>query len=108
MGIVSAFNRFSSNDNPIVSCMYVSGTDVYVGGMLHTGVYWKNGTANFLPRLQDGSFVADISSVFVSENDVYSTGKIIQLGNPLNPAYWKDTVEQELQVITPPSAVTSY
>jgi hypothetical protein len=109
MSIVSAFNRFSSNDAPIVSCLNVSGTDVYVGGMLHTAVYWKNGTANYLPYLTDGSFVPNINSVFVVGNDVYSTGQILQLGNhTLGPAYWKDTVEQDLQVITPTSDVTTY
>ncbi len=107
MGIVSAYNRFSSNDAPIVSCMYVSGSDVYVGGMLHKGVYWKNGAANFLPYLPDGSFVSNINSVFVSGSDVYSTGKII-LGNAPPAAYWKDTLAQVLQVNTPPSATTSY
>lgn len=109
MGIVSAYNRFSSNDAPFVSCMYVSGEDVYVGGMLHTGVYWKNGTPNFLPRYPDGSFVGNINSVFVLGTDVYSTGKIIQLGDgSLGPSYWKDTVEQVLQVNIPPSASASY
>jgi len=107
MGIVSAYNRFSSNDAPIVSCLYV-GTDVYVGGMLHTGVYWKNGTPNYLPHLSDGSFVPDINSILVVEN-VFSTGQILQLGNhTLGPAYWKDTLEQDLQVNTPTSDVTTY
>ncbi len=109
MGIVSANNRFSSNDAPLVSCLYVSGSDVYVGGMLHTGAYWKNGTANYLPQLPDGSFVPNIKSVFVVGNDVYSTGPILQLGNhTLGTAYWKNTVEQDLQVITPTSDVTTY
>ena len=109
MAIVSAYNRFSSNDAPIVSCMFVSGSDVYVGGMLHTAVYWKNGTASYLPRFPDGSFVGNINSVLVSGTDVYSTGKIIQLGNSsLGPAYWKDTVDQVLQVNVPPDATTSY
>jgi len=108
MSIVSAFDRFSSNDAPIVSCLYVVINDVYVGGMLHTGVYWKNGTANFLPHLSDGSFVPDINSILVAGN-VFSTGQILQLGNhTLGPAYWKDTVEQDLQVITPTSDVTTY
>jgi len=108
MSIVSAYNRFSSNDAPIVSCLYVVGTDVYVGGMLHAGVYWKNGTTNFLPHLSDGSFVPDINSILVAGN-VFSTGQILQLGNhTLGPAYWKDTVEQDLQVITSTSSVTTY
>ena len=107
MSIVSAFNRFSSNDNPIVSCLYFSGFDVYVGGMLHSGVYWKNGTPTFLPHLPDGSFVSNINSIFVWDNHVYSTGTII-LGKTPDAAYWKDTVEQVLKVNEPPSTVTSY
>ena len=108
MSIVSAYNRFSSNDAPIVSCLYAVNSDVYVGGMLHTGVYWKNGTANFLPYLSDGSFVPDINSILVAGN-VFSTGQILQLGNhTLGPAYWKDAVEQDLKVNTPASSVTTY
>jgi hypothetical protein len=107
MSIVSLFNGHSSNDNPIISCMFVSGEDVYVGGMLGDGLYWKNGTANYLPRL-DGAVVGEVSSVFVSGNDIYTAGIILPRGNSYGAAYWKDTVMHTLQVTTPPGVITSY
>ncbi len=98
---------------PLISCMYVSGNDVYIGGMFDRGVYWKNGVSNFLqPRPNDDSFVGDINSIFVSGDDVYTTGKLIAIGLPagayLGAAYWKNGIENDLPVITPPDASTFY
>jgi hypothetical protein len=97
---------------PLVSTMYVSGNDVYVGGMAVKAVYWLNGTANFLPPRSDGSFVSNFTSIFVSGTDVYTTGFLFPTQTPsgafLGPAYWKNGVENDLQVITPPGPFTFY
>jgi hypothetical protein len=97
---------------PLVSCMYVSGSDVYVAGMSDRAVYWLNGTANFLQPRPDMSFVSAVNSIFVSGTDVYTTGRLYPSETPaglfLGAAYWKNGVENDLQVITPPDAFTFY
>lgn len=98
---------------PLVSCMYVSGGNVYVGGMAVQGVYWLNGTANFMqPRPADNSFLSNVNSLFVSGTDVYNTGVMIPIGLPagvyLGASYWKNGVENDLQLINPANANTSY
>jgi hypothetical protein len=97
---------------PLVSCMYVSGNDVYVGGMADRGIYWVNGTLNYMQLRIDDSYLDNLTSIFVSGNDVYNTGKIIALllgaGNYAGAAYWKNGVEIDLQTINPPDASTTY
>ena len=66
---------------PLIHCIYVSGANVYVGGMSDRGVYWLNGTANFMqPRPGDGSYIGSINSLFVSGTDVYHPGIFIPIG----------------------------
>ncbi|HEV3223348.1 MAG TPA: hypothetical protein VGZ90_10730 [Puia sp.] len=98
---------------PLVYCMYVSGSNVYVGGMSDKAVYWVNGTANFMqPRPGDGSYLSSINSLFVSGTDVYNPGVFIPIGLPpgvyLGASYWKNGVENDLQLNYPPNANTSY
>ncbi len=98
---------------PLVHCMYVSGSNVYVGGMANQGVYWLNGTAYFMqPRPNDGSYLSSINSLFVLGTDVYNPGVFIPLLLPpgvfLGAAYWKNGVENDLQLNNPPNANTSY
>ncbi len=92
---------------PLVSSMYVSGSDVYLAGMLDRGVYWLNGTANFLqPGNNNMAFVGSINSIFVLGTDVFTTGRLLPFGIP--PAYWKNGIENDLPVINPPDAFTTY
>jgi hypothetical protein len=91
---------------PHVSCIYVSGSDVYIGGMFNQAVYWKNGTANFLQYLTVGSFVSAINSILVSGNDVYTTGYLI--GASTGAAYWKNGIENDLSTAGPPNGNTTY
>lgn len=98
---------------PHVSCIYVSGSDIYVGGMYNQAVYWENGIANFLQhRTTDSSFVSSIASIFVSGNDVYTTGYLIPLFVPpgvnIGPAYWKNGVENDLSVNGAGNGNTTY
>ena len=110
--VVAPYNGRGST-LPLVSCMYVSGSDVYVGGMYDRGVYWKNGVANFMQaRPNDASFVGNINSIFVNGTDVYTTGILTPIGLPAGEYpgayYWKNGIEQDLQLNNPPNASTLY
>jgi len=112
LNIVSPF-RGRGFTTPHADRIYVSGNDVYVGGMYDRAVYWKNGVVHFLqPRTTDSSFVSTISSIFVSGNDVYTTGYIIPIFAPpgvnIGPAYWKNGIEHDLSVNAPFDFNTSY
>jgi hypothetical protein len=94
--------RYWKNGNPIdltdgstsgtASCMVVDGQNVYVGGHFADAsgntkaTYWKDGVANVLtPGV---SFIWDI---FVSGDDVYSTGSIRNTGPGVGfVSYWKN------------------
>jgi hypothetical protein len=98
---------------PLVHCMYVSGSNVYVGGMANQGVYWSNGTAYFMqPRPNDGSYLSSINSLFVFGTDVYNPGVFIPSGLApgvyLGASYWKNGVENDLPLNYPPNSNTSY
>ncbi len=99
---------------PLVHCIYVSGNNVYVGGMSDKGVYWLNGTAYFMqPRPNDGSFLSSINSLFVDGTDVYNPGGLTESGPPMigypSASYWKNGVEVDLQTNDPsPSANVRY
>src|ERR1700733_14206820 len=84
MNIVSLFKGHCCAA-PLVSCIYVSGNDVYVGGMYNHGVYWKDGTANYMQYTTSGSFIPSLNSLLVSGNDVYTTGGLVGIG--LGAAY---------------------
>ena len=112
LNIVSPFGGRGST-TPHAECIYVSGNDVYVGGMYDQAVYWKNGIANFLQhRTTDSSFVSSVSSIFVSGNDVYTTGYIIPIFVPagvfIGPAYWKNGIEHDLLLNVPPNFNITY
>ncbi len=99
---------------PLVHCIYVSGGNVYVGGMAQQGVYWYDGTAYFMqPRPSDNSYLSSVISLFVSGTDVYTTGVLIPIGLPANvylgAAYWKNGVEVDLTTNNPaPGPNTTY
>jgi hypothetical protein len=78
--------------------------------MADKGVYWLNGTANFMqPRPNDGSYLSSINSLFVSGSDVYNPGVLIPIGLPVGvypgAYYWKNGVENDLQVNNPSPGV---
>ncbi len=105
LNIVSAYQgRGSTLPHP--DCIYVSGTDVYAGGMFNQAVYWKNGVANFLVYTGT-AFVPSVSSIFVSGNDVYTTGNLIGANN-VTASYWKNGVENDLTLNSSPNPPTSY
>lgn len=91
----------------VVSCMYVSGNHVCVGGNFNVNlipIYWKNGIADTLKPSSGSVFVQNLTSIFVSGNDVYATANALgdinhspqdQNVNSI-PAYWKNGVEHEL------------
>jgi hypothetical protein len=92
---------------PLVSCIYISQSNVYVGGMAVQGVYWLNGTAYFMqPRPNDNSYLSNVNSLFVSGTDVYNTGVMIPIGLPagvyLGASYWKNGIEVDLTTNNPP------
>ena len=99
---------------PLVYCIYVSGNNVYVGGMSDKGVYWLNGTAYFMqPRPNDGAFLSSIYSLFVDGTDVYNPGVLVASGTPIvgfpSASYWKNGVEVDLQTNNPlPGANVRY
>ena len=113
-GVLNVVSPFKGHGftTPLVSCVYVSDNDVYLGGMFDLAVYWKNGTINYLQvRASDPSFVATIPSLFVSNNDVYSAGHLIEFGLPPGvniAAYWKNGIENDLSLSGTINANTSY
>lgn len=94
------YPTYSSGSDPSVFCMYVSGNDIYIGGVSadNRAVYWKNGVATYLQSSISGSYVTNVRSIFVSGNDVYTTGNlIVPMDGGVNaPAYWKNGVEIDL------------
>jgi hypothetical protein len=106
LNVVSAYKGIGFT-RPYAYCIYVSGTDVYVGGMFNQAVYWKNGTPNFLQYPDMISFVSSIGFILVSENDVYTTGKLIGSYSGV-PSYWKNGIENDLSLIGSPNIATSY
>jgi len=83
-----------SDEFSAANSVYVSGTDVYVGGGSNstTPLYpaiWKNGT---IQKLNTRSGQAN--SVFVSGTDVYA------VGSRSGPTLWKNGVEQTLDANT--------
>jgi hypothetical protein len=111
LNIVSPF-RGHGFTTPYVSCIYVSGNDVYLGGMFDVAAYWKNGVINYLQaRTTDASFVSIITSIFVSGSDVYTTGYLIEFGLPAGvniAAYWKNGFENDLSLSGAINANTTY
>jgi hypothetical protein len=101
MNIVSAYQGRGST-LPHVHCIYVSGTDVYVGGMFNQAAYWKNGAINYLQYSSINESVGSVSSIFVSGNDVYTTGYLMNTINGV-PAYWKNGVENDLALTGSPN-----
>ncbi len=77
--------------------MYVSGSDVYIGGIDTNNVatYWKNGTPVKL-HSANGYFVVAIHALFVSGSDVYAVANVLLPSGYNHPAYWKNGVEQDL------------
>jgi hypothetical protein len=77
-------------DDSYANCIYISGEDVYIGGgclcnnVGTSPIVWKNGS----PFLTDNDF-GEITSVFVTGNDVYCAGVIASF-NGDQPAYWKN------------------
>jgi hypothetical protein len=103
--VVSPFLGYGST-TPQVSCIYVSGNDVYLGGMYNQAAYWKNGIVNNLQYTTNTSFVSSINSMLVSGNDVYTPGGLIGVG--LGPAYWKNGIENDLLINGTPNGNTTY
>jgi hypothetical protein len=105
LNIVSAFQGHGYT-TPLVYCIAVSGSDVYVGGMYNQAAFWKNGVINYLQYTTNGSFVSYISSLLLSGNDVYATGHLI--GTNLGAAYWKNGIENDLQISGAANGNTTY
>jgi hypothetical protein len=91
---------------PNIYCIYVSGSDVYIGGMYNQAAYWKNGVVNYLQYTTSGYFVSNVSSLLVSGNDVYVTGHLI--GINLGAAYWKNGMENDLPLNGATNGNTTY
>ena len=94
--------ELAETTNPVQSragatSIFVSGSDVYVGGMGFNGVhdyamYWKNGEA---VNLTDGIEDAWVNSIFVSGTDVYVAGVVVTSGHS-TAVYWKNGVATSL------------
>lgn len=84
-----------SSVNAHVTCIAVSGNDIYVGGFIDNlsnsssmAVYWKNGNE---VMLTDGTNTSTVTGMAISGNDVYFSGDEFNQGNT-NPVakYWKN------------------
>jgi hypothetical protein len=84
----SASGNIFSNPSAI-NCIYVSGSDVYIGGNNHvSGCYWTNGVATNLNA-------SSCTSLFVSGSDVYAVANTSVNGFSI-PTYWKNAVPVSL------------
>lgn len=83
---------------PLADCIYVSGGDVYVGGFDAAGkpAYWKNGVVTELQPSDPGTLVSQAISIFVHGSDVYVVGNYYSPATYLQPAYFKNGVQQNL------------
>ena len=80
-------------------CLYVSGVDVYMGGIFNTAAYWKNEERTVLYATAAGydARIFVVTSIFVSGNDVYAAAYRDGLGGKQKiPGYWKNGVEYDL------------
>jgi hypothetical protein len=96
LNVVEKGNRTISY--PVADCIYVSGGDVYVGGFDAAGrpAYWKNGVVTELQPSDPGTLVSQAISIFVLGNDVYVVGNYYSPTTYLQPAYFKNGVQQTL------------
>jgi hypothetical protein len=82
----------SNSDYPNTTSIYVSGSDVYVGGFQATSwqpvaIYWKNGAPVFLST--DSLSGSEATSVSVSGSDVYIAG-YQNINNYSRAMLWKN------------------
>jgi hypothetical protein len=106
LNVISAYQGRGSI-LPHISCLDVSGTDVYAGGMFNQAAYWKNGTINYLQYPSILEFVPSVTSIFVSGSDVYTTGFLDGTINGV-AAYYKNGIENDLPLFFPPNPATLY
>jgi len=108
----TGYDLSSPNNNyGQVSAVFVSGSDIYIAGMVETSnqminnaVYWKNGVETVLPSSAANAFA---SSIFISGNDVYVSGYEYNAGQPKYAVYWKNGVEIKLSDGTTETFATS-
>jgi len=84
-------------------CLFVNGSDVYIGGFEREGTvfstntvpkYWKNGVAVSLGDSPNG--VDIVHSIYVDGTDVYAGGTIGSVTSASNPVIWKNAVPYPL------------
>ena len=70
--------NYAGTSNAEATCVFVTGTDVYVGGLVvnpstseWNARYWKNGTLVSLP---DGPKSSKVNGMYVDGTDVYAAG----------------------------------
>ncbi|MBP6590209.1 MAG: hypothetical protein KA229_08895 [Chitinophagaceae bacterium] len=87
----------------VPSCLFVNGTDVYIGGFEREGTpsntnavprYWKNGVAVSLGDSPNGADI--VRSIYVDGTDVYAGGTIGSTMSASNPVVWKNAVPYTL------------
>lgn len=77
------------DSNPQLNVIYVSGSDVYVGGRSsNIGRLWKNGSRIW----SEGRANSEIYSVVVSDGDLYMAGTGRNQAGKLAATYWKNEV----------------
>ena len=89
-GIRTDLPADAQTPNAAVTSIFVSGSDIYVGGTAGTGnpAYWKNAAgAVTLPNNGQGGYVY---SIYVSGPDVYTAGGDFN-GSVYTLVYWKNT-----------------
>src|SRR5690606_28370772 len=81
-----ATNLTNGAVNANANALFVSGSDVYVGGMedLEARI-WKNGVGTNV----SGGFQSRVNSIFVSGNDVYAAGWLVST-TEFNAVIWKN------------------
>ncbi|RZM12725.1 MAG: hypothetical protein EOO88_45295 [Pedobacter sp.] len=87
----NAFKLSDGTTRSIISCIEVSGNDIYMAGIINgkTMVCWKNGEVIFtdLTTTQESTYPNDI---YIFKGDVYIAGAIYVNNADNKPIYWKN------------------
>ncbi len=93
---------FTTTAAPVTTNVYVGGYET--NGAHYVAKYWKNGVA---VNLTDGSYNAQVSSLFIAGTDVYAAGLEVNAAGKNVAKYWKNGVAVNLTDGTASAGISS-